>query len=596
MKFFGYCYRKVLVCGAALVAMSTSAVAGTQWQPEAAKYGYSLTKDVGIPMDDGVLLSADVYYPVDSLTGKRAAGKFPVLLEQTPYGRNVAAFSATADYFVGRGYIIVVADQRGFGKSRGQAAWFGSRIGKDGANLVDWAARLDGANGSVGLMGCSYLGVVQFFTADSVSRNSPLKAIAPFCVDSNFYRDLTAFGGIPTQFTSVVRGLTAPGVEDDRATDPYMQMIIGQETGDGAYYDDYWKSLDVTSFMPKITSLGIPILSESGWHDLFPGGNIDAHVAAQNAFMNRPIGYPLSAGTKVSGRYQAIVGPWIHSEHVGDTLQPILLEWFDTWLKGKASRIANTDKPLHLFVLGPNRWIDTATYPLTNQAVTFRLSPGSLRTGKPECSAKESVSSAESQTLMWAPEGEGAILSFETEPLDAPIIIAGPGGVTVSLKSTRPEVELASTLFDVAPDGSTTKITNGVLLGSQRALDRAASWYAMDGQLIRPSHYFTKAMSSPVPVGETIKLDIELLPAMIQIPSGHRLRLQIISEPASNFLQYSRDLLLPNPLLPTPEELANLTGGIYTLMFECNAASTLQLSTANEADIVASPIDWGPAE
>jgi predicted acyl esterase len=580
----------VLACGNVGVAGTTEP--SPKWQPDPPRYGYALTQDVEVRMDDGVLISADVYYPTDSSTGRRASGKFPVLLEQTPYGRNVVQFATTANYFVSRGYIVAVADQRGFGKSHGHAAWFGARIGKDGADLVEWAAHLAGANGNVGLMGCSYLGVVQFFTANNVSSNSPLKAIAPFCVDSNFYRDLIAFGGVPTQFVTTVRGLTAPGVDDDPATDPYMQTIVSEGTGDNAYYNEYWRSLDVTTFMSKITSLGIPILSESGWYDLFPGGNIDAHVGAQNAQFHRPVGEALRPGAKTSGRYQAIVGPWVHSEHNGDTLQTVLLEWFDTWLKGKPTGMADTSKPLHLYVLGADRWIDTATYPLTDQAVTFNLSRGLLRAGGTDNRCASRTPGDCSQLLMWSPEGEGARLSFDSEPLAVPLIIAGPGDVTVSLKSTRPEIELGATLLDVSPDGETKKITNGVQLGTQRALDRTASWYSKDGELIRPSHYFTKAMSSPVPIGTTVRLDIELLPAMIRIPAGHRLRLQLISEPGSDFRQYSKNLLLPNTLLPTPEELANLTGGIYEIMY--GSESAIHLSTASDTDLEASTNDWGP--
>ena len=181
-------------------------------------------------------------------------------------------------------------------------------------------------------------------------------------------------------------------------------------------------------------------------------------------------------------------------------------------------------------------------------------------------------------------------------PLEAPLILSGPGDVTVFLRSTRPEVELAATLLDVSPDGNTAKITNGAQLGSQRALDRATSWYSQDGRLIRPSHYFTKAMSSPVPLGKTVQLDIELVPTMIRIPAGHRLRLQLISEPASDFRQYWKNMQLPNPLLPTPEELANLTGGIYTIMYESEGPSVIHLSTASDADLAPSANDWGPKD
>jgi uncharacterized protein len=572
-----------------------------QWRPDPPKYEFRLTKDLDVRMDDGVHLRVDVYYPVDATTKKRASGKFPVLLEQTPYGKDrIAGGSArTASYFVSRGYIFAIADLRGFGNSQGQAAWFGSRMGRDGTELVDWAAHLESASGKVGLTGCSYSGVAQYFTANSLSMNSPVKAMAPFCTDSNFYRDLTAFGGIPTQFIAVVRALTPPGVDDDPATDPFMQTIVSQGTGDNAYYNDYWESLNVTRFMPKIVSLGIPVLSETGWYDLFPGANIDANLAAQNTLGHHLLDQPLRLGNAPSGRYQAIVGPWTHGEHGGDTLQAVLLEWFDTWLKGKTTGIADTSKPLHLYVLGANRWIDSASYPLTDRAITFNLSPGSMSVGDSAstCVRDGKPATGCSAPLIWAPEFEGTtLLTFESPPLEAPLIIGGPGDVTINLKSTKPEIELTATLLDVSPDGVATKITDGAQLGSQRELDPTTSWYSSDGRLIRPGHYFTKAKSSAVPIGKSVRMDIELVPTVIRIPAGHRLRLKLSSVPAAAFHQYWKTVQMPNPLVPTPQELENLTGGAYTIFFGSEGPSVMNLSTATDAEIAASTADWGPKD
>jgi uncharacterized protein len=573
-----------------------------RWQPDPPRYEFELARDLDVQMDDGVHLRADVYYPIDPKTKKRAFGKFPVLLEQTPYGKDRIARGSenTAKYFVTRGYIFAVTDLRGFGNSQGQASWFGSRTGQDGAKLVQWAAHLENSSGKVGLMGCSYSGVAQYFTANSLSANSPVKAMAPFCTDSNFYRDLTAFGGIPTQFIAAVRALTPPGVDDNPATDPFMQTMISQGTGENAYYNDYWESLNVTRFMPKIVSLGIPVLSETGWYDLFPGGNIDAFLAAQNAFGRRPLDQPLRSGNPVSGNFQALVGPWTHGEHTGDTLQPMLLEWFDTWLKGKATGIADTTKPLHLYVIGANRWVDSATYPLTDRAITFHLSPGamSVEDSASTCVLDGRPATGCSAPLIWAPEFEGTtVLTFDSPPLDAPLIIGGPGNVTIYLKSTRPEVELTATLFDVSPDGTVTKLTDGAQLGSQRELDPATSWYSNDGTLIRPSHYFTKEKSIAVPIGKSVRLDIELVPTVIRIPAGHRLRLKLISEPvATTFHQYWKAVQMPNPLTPTPKELEDLTGGGYTVLFGTEGSSVINLSVASDSDLSDSTTNWGPKD
>lgn len=575
-------------------------MAATPWKPEQPKYGYKEVKNVGVRMDDGVVLRANVYYPTNLTTGREAHGRFPVLLEQTPYGKtrvvNWPGLERFPYYFVPRGYIYAIADLRGFGRSQGQAAWFGSRMGRDGAELADWAAHLGHADGKVGLIGCSYMGAVQFFTAEALSAGSPVKAMAPFCVNSDFYRDLIAFGGIPTQFVAVDRGYTAPGVDDKPATDPFMRTIISEVTGKDAYYDKYWRSLNYMRFMPKVVSLGIPMLTESGWYDLFPGGNLDMYVAAQNAYNHRPVYLPLVPGEHLSAKYQAIVGPWTHGEHVGGSLHRVLLRWFDTWLKGEDTGMANTDRPLHLFVRGEGRWVDAKTYPLTQRARHFGLLPHRLvdEAGVTACGKSGASAKGCSATLLWAPPGPGSTLTFDSAPLKTPLTVSGPGDVTVYVKSTRPEIELGATLFELSPAGKATKITNGAQLGSQRALDKAASWYSRKGLLIRPSHYFTFAKREPVPVDTRVRLDIELVPALIRIPAGYRLELKLISEPGSDFRQYGPKVQMHDPLTPTPRELANLTGGIYTVLFGRQNPSAINLSIGNASEFVSSRNFWGP--
>jgi predicted acyl esterase len=195
---------------------------------------------------------------------------------------------------------------------------------------------------------------------------------------------------------------------------------------------------------------------------------------------------------------------------------------------------------------------------------------------------------------MWAPAGEGTVLQFDSARLEEPLIIAGPGDVSLHVRSTRPEIELNATLYDSDPaDGKAIRITNGLQLGSHRALNTAGSWYTKDGRLVRPSHFFTKSKSSVVPIGATVQIDIELLPALHQVPAGHQLRLAVATRPAEAFRQYSPMLQLPNVLMPTPEQLFNLAGGIYTFSL---GPSVVNLSTAKERDLVPSIFNWGPAD
>jgi uncharacterized protein len=573
------------VVAAGLMPVAASAASGTgpgkagTWQPESASYGVSQPEYIPVRMDDGVVISTEVVYPADPATGARAAGTFPVLLTQDPYG-NTPDPTAAGDYFVQRGYIYVASDVRGTGNSGGQVSWFGKRQGQDGAELVSWAAHsLSGSDGKVGLDGCSYLGVNQWFTAAAVGPHSPLKAIAPFCTDSDFYDDLTADGGIPTPFVADIGHGEPRGPQDDPATDP-QSVTIAQEADGGprSYDNSYWQSLDAQRLMRRVVANGIPALSEAGWVDLFPGGNLGDYVAAQNAFFHRPLTAPVTPGEPVTGRYQAIVGPWTHGENVNGTiLENIRLEWFDTWLKGEHTGMTRTGTPLHIFENTASQWVDTAAWPPSPVATAYYLgASGTLSTRR--------LSSAGDKTLTWSPATAGNSLTYTSAPLTRGAVLDGPSDLTVYAASTTTEVELTATLNVLSPAG-TVKQADGVLLGSQRKLEPAHSWYGTNRVLLQPAHAFTRGSQQAVVPGRTTRYDISLLANFTLIPAGDRIQVVLTSQPPVNFHL---------PLAPTPQELANLAGGTYTIDSGAATASVLDVPLASPGQFTASATDWGP--
>jgi predicted acyl esterase len=552
----------------------------TQWQPEAPVYGVSQPVTIPVTMDDGVVLSTQVIYPTIPSTGAQAPGKFPVLLTQNPYGTAQSPVAA-GDYYVQRGYIYVAASIRGTGASGGQLSWFGQRQGEDGAELVSWAARtLAGSDGEVGLDGCSYLGVDQWFTAAAVGRNSALKAIAPFCTDSDFYDDLTADGGIPTPFVAGIGHGEPRGPQDNPATDPQSVTVTQEADGGPRSYDNaYWQALDAQNLMPRIVANGIPALTEAGWLDLFPGGNLGDYVAAQNAYFHRPLTAPVTAGEPVTGRYQAIVGPWTHGENVtGPVLDALKLEWFDTWLKGEPTGMADTRAPLHIFENNASQWVDTAAWPPSPAAQTYYLGSTSLTASRPAGNGSDS--------LAWAAASTGTTLTYTSAPLAGSEVLDGPSDVTIYASSTVPETEITATLNIVAPDGTVTKQADGVLLGSQRQVDPLTSWYGAGHTLLQPSHPFTMASQQPVPPGQITRFDIGLLANFTEIPAGDKIQLVLNSQPPANF---------HSVLAPTPQELANLAGGVYTIARSPADASFIDLPLTSPGQFTASPVDWGPS-
>ncbi|MFJ4787732.1 CocE/NonD family hydrolase [Streptomyces sp. NPDC088794] len=571
----------VLVVAGQTATTSRPAAAST-WQPPAATYTASQPVHTTVAMDDGVKISVEVVHPTDPSTGERAAGPFPVLLTQNPYGSVRSDPTDSGTYFVQRGYIFVASAVRGTGDSGGQVDWFGDRQGRDGANLVDWAARsLAGSNGKVGLEGCSYLGVNQWFTAAAVGKHSALKAIAPFCTDSDFYNDLTASGGIPTTFVAGIARAEPRGPEDDPAADPQAVTIAQQATGGSRSYNDaYWQARSVQKqLVPQIVKNNIPALSEAGWRDIFPGGNLDAYVASQNAYYHRPLSTPISPDEPVTGRYQAIVGPWTHGEHVNEeSLQAIRLEWFDTWLKNAPTGMASTSTPLHLFENGADTWVDSAAWPLSLDARTYYLGNGSLTATKP--------GSKGSDSLPWATPTASNTLTYTTAPLTKAALLNGPTDVTLYAKSTTVETELTATLNIVAPDGTVTKQADGILLGSQRATDAKDSLYGKNKTLLEPSHPFTQASQQPVTPGQTTRYDISLLSRFAKIPAGYRIQVTINSQPPANYhLQVA----------PTPQQLTNLTGGLYTIERSPEAASFINLPLTSPGAATPSEDNWGPS-
>jgi uncharacterized protein len=165
----------------ALSACFSLAVTPLRAQAEQ-RYEVVAVKSVMVAMRDGVKLAADIYRP--GANGAAVDGKFPVLLERTPYGKDRGAAAAT-QYFVPRGYVVVMQDVRGRYESEGRWRPIVDDP-KDGFDTATWIGAQPWCDGGIGTMGSSYGGATQHALAIG---NAPfVKAMVPRNAMSDFGR------------------------------------------------------------------------------------------------------------------------------------------------------------------------------------------------------------------------------------------------------------------------------------------------------------------------------------------------------------------------------------------------------------------------
>jgi putative CocE/NonD family hydrolase len=615
---------------AAAVLMLTAASAQAAWSPEPATYGIAEQHNVPVTMKDGTVLRADIYSPAEA-NGAPAKGPFPVVMTQSPYGKDaglgLAGQNGTGEfpYLVQRGYIDVVADVRGAGDSHGSWGLFDPIQAQDGAQLVRWAAKLPHSSGKVGLYGSSYLGIDQLLTAARVGRHSPLKALFPVIAGNDLYRDTAYFGGVPgLEFDAIFLGLTGglhvtnPLIETGRATNPdpadtiqveaehagglvsyHAPTVLNTElNGDQRYDEDYWRARNPRTILKKVVANRIPAFLVGGWYDLFQRGEPLNFSGLQNAWAGRPVSAPMLPHQRLTSRYQLLMGPWYHIT-AGDGLDMgrLHLQWFDHWLKGIDTGITNVRTPLHLYELGDGKYREARRYPFPEATPTpYYLSAGNtLGTEKPKDAAGAdpivftgATSPCDRQSDQWGAggvalatsdqnpcarddrtlqAGPGA-LTYTTAPFKSDAVIAGPINATIYATSTRPDAFFEATVEDIDPSGTSSSLTAGGLLGSFRALDEGQTWRAPDGNPLLPYHPYTRASVKAVPTGDVTRFDIEVFPTFGKIAAGHSLRLTLTTSDTPH-------------LGFTPDQLQNRACDIYQVQRRAAAASFVELPLAS---------------
>lgn len=418
---------------ALLVVASLAVISGSAPPRHAAAdapFGVAVMRDVMVPMRDGIKLATDVYRPATN--GSPAEGKFPAIMERTPYNKD--GIAATAAYFVPRGYIVIAQDVRSRYKSEGHWRPIADDP-NDGFDTAKWLGLQPWFDGNLGTVGTSYGGATQHALA--IANPPYLKTMIPVDAMSNtghygvrhngafelrFFNWVLTMGNAaggpnaPIASTRAATTLAAadalsemglhvrdyvlslplrPGTTPLKFALDYEAWIV--EAMKHGEYDDFWKNAGSSVVDHLAEYKDIPIQHVTGWYDSW---------GTQVANMN----YPELKKAKKSLQ-RLIVGPWTHggqtrsfagnAQFTPDAaldFNPWRQRWMDRWLKGMDNGIER-EAPVRLYVMGGGdahktaegrifvggSWRDEQEWPLARTAPTpyYLHANGTLSPDKP---------------------------------------------------------------------------------------------------------------------------------------------------------------------------------------------------------------------
>src|SRR5215210_5699109 len=385
--------------------------------------GMRIEFDVPIPMDDGIVLRADVFRPVDD-------APVPVILSYGPYAKGLAFQEGYADQWniMARQHPDVTRETR------------------DLYDCIEWAGTLEWSTGRVGLAGISYYAINQWTVA--ALQPPHLAAICPWEGAADFYRDMTHHGGIlstffPNWFDKQVlvvqhglgeRGAVSPVTGEPVAGPETLsdeelaanRSAFGADIRAHALDDDYHRERS-----PDFARITVPLLSAGNWggQGLHPRGNFE--------------GYLRSASEQ---KWLEVHGLEHWTEFYTDYGADLQKRFFACFLQGDDSGWRD-QPPVQLQVRGVDGFVQRAEreWPLARTQWTRMHLDLDAHALRDEPAGAETSASFDAT-------GDG--VTFRSEPLETETELTGPLAAKLWLSSSTADADVFAVLRAFTPDGS----------------------------------------------------------------------------------------------------------------------------------------------
>ncbi|MGW4203687.1 CocE/NonD family hydrolase [Streptomyces sp. NPDC004726] len=443
-----------------------------------------------VPAADGSPLITDHYFP-------RAEGDFPTLLVRSPYGRSLPWSSLYGLLFAEQGFHVVLQSCRGTGGSGGDFDLWRNEAA-DGRAAVSWLRGQPWFNGTLGTVGPSYLGYVQWALA--ADPPPELKAMVvqvglhdPHALfhsgDALRLENALAVGmGMNYQHQGMAPFLKATlrlqrRLRDAITAQPLRGAYVSALGGELPWLDDvmthpdaedpYWHG---ASLAESAERLGVPTALITGWHDALVDQTLEQYDRLRRAGCETAL----------------LVGPWTHTSALQQGWPEVFAEslaWLRAHLDADPSGLRPTSVRVHIG--GTNTWRDLDDWPPSATATSWYPTPGGHLTRlAPVDSAPVTAfryDPADPTPSLGGPllsrtagprdnaalEARDDVLTFTGPPLTEPLDILGPVSARLSVSTDTGHADVFTRLCDVDAQGRSVNICDG--LGRLRTAEQAPS-------------------------------------------------------------------------------------------------------------------------
>ncbi len=409
-------------------------------------------------------------------------GPSPAILEYLPYRKRDGSAprdETTHPVFAKAGYACIRVDIAGTGDSDGQFDdEYSEQELSDGEAVLNWIAAQDWCDGNVGMIGISWGGFNGLQLA--FRRPAALKAVVSVASTVDRYADDIHFmGGCllsdnvnwGCQMFAYLTRPADPALRPDWREDWLKRLEnVPFSAADWLRHptrDGFWKHGSVCEDWSAIRA---PVLAITGWAD---------------AYVNAPP--TLAANLEVPAK--AIIGPWEHRyPHIakldaGDFHSEVI-RWFDRWLKGQQN--GAEDLPAYRAYMqqhfNPTKenkprqghWIAESQWPSPNVGTQhWHLRPGGFADAPiAEKAMVASPSHIGQASGYFCPgmridnelsedqsQDDALSLCFDSTAMQKPLDLLGRARLKLSFTADKPVAQLVARLCDVAPDGTSQRIT-----------------------------------------------------------------------------------------------------------------------------------------